>query len=78
MTPEAHIGDERPARPPLIGPGHTLGSITDKISSIVIGGRTPLPGFGEVAVTASPATWASKAVRSHPGHDGTGAVGSAA
>ena len=27
---------------PLIGPGHTFGSITDKISSIVLTGRTPL------------------------------------
>ena len=26
---------------PLIGPGHTFGSITDKISSIVLTGRTP-------------------------------------
>ena len=27
---------EQPAKPPIIGPGHTFGSITDKISSIVL------------------------------------------
>src|SRR5262245_27172717 len=37
--------DEPPARPQLIGPGHTFGSITDKIGSIVLGGRTPLSWF---------------------------------
>jgi Ni/Fe-hydrogenase subunit HybB-like protein len=45
VTPEARIGDEAPTRPPLIGPGHTLGSITDKISAIVLGRRTPLAWF---------------------------------
>jgi Ni/Fe-hydrogenase subunit HybB-like protein len=45
VTPEARIGDEPPTRPPLIGPGHTLGSITDKISAIVLGRRTPLAWF---------------------------------
>ncbi len=45
MTPEARVGDEPPARPPLIGPGHTLGSVTDKISAIVLGRRTPLAWF---------------------------------
>jgi Ni/Fe-hydrogenase subunit HybB-like protein len=34
----------RPGRggPPVIGPGHTYASVTDKISSIVLGRRTPL------------------------------------
>jgi Ni/Fe-hydrogenase subunit HybB-like protein len=45
VTPEARAAEEPPARPPLIGPGHTLGSITDKISSIVLGRRTPLAWF---------------------------------
>ena len=34
---------------PIIEPGHTFGSITDKISSIVLTGRTPwfwYVGFG--------------------------------
>jgi molybdopterin-containing oxidoreductase family membrane subunit len=30
------------ARPPLIAPGHTFGSVTDKISAIVLTQRTPL------------------------------------
>lgn len=33
------------AAPPVIGPGHTFGSVTDKISSIVLTGRTPLGWF---------------------------------
>jgi Ni/Fe-hydrogenase subunit HybB-like protein len=28
-------------RPPIIGPGHTFGTITDKISAVVLGGRLP-------------------------------------
>jgi Ni/Fe-hydrogenase subunit HybB-like protein len=31
-----------PGGPPVIGPGHTYASVTDKISSIVLGRRTPL------------------------------------
>jgi Ni/Fe-hydrogenase subunit HybB-like protein len=31
----------QPDRPPVIGPGHTFGTITDKISSIVLSTRTP-------------------------------------
>jgi molybdopterin-containing oxidoreductase family membrane subunit len=31
--------------PPLIGPGHTYGTITEKISSIVLTGKTPLEWF---------------------------------
>src|SRR5262249_12813326 len=45
VTPEARAAAEPPARPSLIGPGHTLGSITDKISAIVLGRRTPLAWF---------------------------------
>jgi Ni/Fe-hydrogenase subunit HybB-like protein len=36
-------------RPPIIGPGHTFGSVTDKISVVVLSGRTPrwwFVGFG--------------------------------
>src|SRR3954452_1428281 len=29
-------------RPPVIAPGHTFGTVTDKISSIVLSRRTPL------------------------------------
>src|SRR5438094_9888851 len=38
-----------PATPPVIAPGHTFGTVTDKISSIVLTRRTPLgwyAGFG--------------------------------
>ncbi len=45
MTPDARVADEPPAQPSLIGPGHTLGSITDQISAIVLGRRTPLAWF---------------------------------
>src|SRR4051812_16378460 len=31
--------------PPLIGPGHTYGTITEKISGIVLTRRTPLEWF---------------------------------
>jgi Ni/Fe-hydrogenase subunit HybB-like protein len=44
VTPETRAA-EPPARPSLIGPGHTLGSVTDKISAIVLGRRTPLAWF---------------------------------
>ena len=33
---------EVPAYPPVIAPGHTLGSVTDKISSIVLTRKTPV------------------------------------
>ena len=36
------MATEIPASPPIIAPGHTLGSVTDKISSIVLTRRTPL------------------------------------
>jgi Ni/Fe-hydrogenase subunit HybB-like protein len=45
VTPEGHALAEPPAQPPLIGPGHTFGSISDKISAIVLGRRTPLAWF---------------------------------
>ena len=31
-----------PARPPVIAPGHTFGTVTDKISAIVLTRRTPI------------------------------------
>ena len=37
------------ARPPIIGPGYTFGTVTDKISVVVLSGRTPrwwFVGFG--------------------------------
>ena len=45
MTTGAHPTDEPPARPALIGPGYTFGTVTDKISSIVLGRRTPIAWF---------------------------------
>jgi molybdopterin-containing oxidoreductase family membrane subunit len=39
-------GDQRP---PIIGPGHTFGTVTEKISAVVLTGRTPrwwFVGFG--------------------------------
>src|SRR5262245_8881785 len=35
----------RPGEGPVIGPGHTLGSVTDKISAVVLTGRTPRGWF---------------------------------
>ena len=45
MTTDARLAEEPPARPALIEPGHTFGSITDKISAIVLGQRTPVAWF---------------------------------
>lgn len=46
MTPEARSDESAQTLPnPLIGPGHTFGTITDKISAIVLGQRTPLWWF---------------------------------
>jgi Ni/Fe-hydrogenase subunit HybB-like protein len=39
-----------PAGPPIIGPGHTFASVTDKISSIVLSRKTPLAWFLGFAV----------------------------
>ena len=42
MTPDASIDEQGQALPAsLIGPGHTFGTITEKISSIVLSRRTP-------------------------------------
>jgi Ni/Fe-hydrogenase subunit HybB-like protein len=41
---------EHPPEPPLVGPGHTFASVTDKISSIVLTGKTPLGWFFGFAV----------------------------
>jgi molybdopterin-containing oxidoreductase family membrane subunit len=41
------------AAPTVIAPGHTFGSITDKITSIVLARRTPLWWFGAFVVAAS-------------------------
>jgi Ni/Fe-hydrogenase subunit HybB-like protein len=42
---DSNIARDYPAPPPLIEPGHTFESVTDRISRIVIGGRHPLPWF---------------------------------
>ena len=34
-----------PAPPPIIEPGHTFESVTEKISRIVLGGRHPIGWF---------------------------------
>src|SRR5579883_285863 len=36
--------------PPIIGPGHTFGTVTDKISSIVLTTQTPLLWFAVVGI----------------------------
>jgi Ni/Fe-hydrogenase subunit HybB-like protein len=41
--PHERVRDE--TRPPVIGPGHTLSSVTDKISAIALTRRTPLGWF---------------------------------
>ncbi len=43
-----HVSTEILAKPPVIGPGHTPGSVTDKISEVVLA-KTPkwwFPAFG--------------------------------
>ncbi len=40
----------QPGRPPVIAPGHTFGTVTDKISSIVLTRRTPLYWFIPFAI----------------------------
>ena len=47
VRPAAPEGGDQ--RPPIIGPGHTFGTVTDKISAVVLTGRTPrwwFVGFG--------------------------------
>ena len=46
------------ARPPVIAPGHTFGTVTDKISSIVLTRKTPIGwyvGFGIALLLHRPA-----------------------
>ena len=46
VRPQQTGGDQRP---PIIGPGYTFGTVTDKISVVVLSGRTPrwwFIGFG--------------------------------
>jgi Ni/Fe-hydrogenase subunit HybB-like protein len=43
----------RPGTAPLIGPGHTFTTVTDKIASLVLTRRAPLPWFAGVAVSAA-------------------------
>jgi Ni/Fe-hydrogenase subunit HybB-like protein len=45
VTTDARPAEEPRAQPQLIGPGHTLGSITDKISAIVLSQPTPVAWF---------------------------------
>src|SRR5262249_30346102 len=45
VTPEGHALAERRRGAPVMGPGHTFGAVTDKISAIVLGRRTPLAWF---------------------------------
>ena len=40
----------QPGRPPVIAPGHTFGTVTDKISSIVLNRKTPLYWFIPFAI----------------------------
>jgi Ni/Fe-hydrogenase subunit HybB-like protein len=42
---DSNIARRYPAPAPVIEPGHTFESVTDRISRIVIGGRHPLPWF---------------------------------
>jgi molybdopterin-containing oxidoreductase family membrane subunit len=44
-TPSGHL-----AVPPVIAPGHTFGSVTDKISAIVLTQRTPAVWIGAFAI----------------------------
>ena len=49
-TPPTPSGRPMPRKPAMIGPGHTAGSVTDKISSIVLQ-RTPKWWFGAFGVS---------------------------
>ena len=42
--------EAQPGRPPVIAPGHTFGTVTDKISSIVLNRKTPLYWFIPFAI----------------------------
>ena len=43
--------EAQPGRPPVIAPGHTFGTVTDKISSIVLNRKTPLYWFIPFAIS---------------------------
>jgi Ni/Fe-hydrogenase subunit HybB-like protein len=44
---------ERPSRAPIIEPGHTFASVTDKISAVVLMRKTPLAWYIGFAISAS-------------------------
>ena len=44
MAEETYKPSGMPERPPVLGPGHTFASVTDKISTMVLSKRTP-PGW---------------------------------
>src|SRR6476659_6828272 len=51
--PRAGDGDFDPGKAPVLAPGYTYGSVTDKISSIVLTGRTPRGWFIGMAVAGA-------------------------
>ena len=53
IEPHGELLPVEPGRPPIIAPGLTFASVTDKISSIVLTGRTPKFWFGALAVSFS-------------------------
>jgi Ni/Fe-hydrogenase subunit HybB-like protein len=42
---DSKLARSYPAPPPVIAPGHTFESVTERISRVVLGGRHPLPWF---------------------------------
>ena len=44
-------GSHLPGRAPVIGPGHTFASITDKVTSVVLTARTPVGWYVSLIVT---------------------------
>jgi molybdopterin-containing oxidoreductase family membrane subunit len=51
--PPRDAARQGPAVTPVIAPGHTFGTITDKISAIALTGRTPLGWFAGFAIAFS-------------------------
>src|SRR4051795_9199004 len=51
--PYAGDGDGDPGKGPVLAPGYTYGSVTDKISSIVLTGRTPRGWFIGMAIAGA-------------------------
>ena len=49
---ERELLDVGPGHPPVIAPGHTFGTVTDKISSIVLTRKTPLSWFIPFAIAS--------------------------